>query len=478
MAGRYHLCMATGGTPYRNSAHRAGQRQVASALAAAAAAVPSRTKAAAAWLFLLPLLAEGVLPGVVKLEVGGLAVLAFVLVGSNSPLPEHAFERVLAAAGVLLLAILGFLAFRSWPPEAGTARAYGTQAFLWAATYAAVGVVAVLFWDERLFTRVMWRGCTVALWAGLASCAASRLTGHLLLANPAHGTLRMVGTLTEPSDWAPILCVVLLLAWRRRSRLHVAAALAGLLLADSPTCLLVMAVTVPLYVALASPWRGRIPLLAALLVIIPAGVLLVARTDAAAWEASGNTAQVAVGRLIAGIQDAADGGNASAADLPGQEDARLANTTGALDAARANGWMYLGAGPDADAVYFPAMQAAGGPIAGVNALWVSVLVDWGEGGLAVLAVLMVTAAWRMRRHREACAVLLPSFVSSLVNSSIPDWSLVALGILLYAFGWARCEDQAAAKMYEADGGPLHSSQPGQASAHQKGVFATVPPDTA
>lgn len=426
--------MTAGGMSYRRSAGRAWQPALADV-----PAVTPRTRTAATWLFLLPLLAEGVLPGVVKLEVAGLAVLAVAAIGSGRPLPARAVERIAVVAAVLLLAVLGFLAFRSWPQQVGTARAYGLHAFLWAATYAAVAAFAVLFWDERAFTRIMWRGCTIALWAGIVSCALSRATGHLVLANPSHGTLRMVGTLTEPSDWAPVLTVVLLLAWRRRSRLYVVLSLAGLLLADSPTCILVMAVTVPLYFALASSWRHRVPLLAVLLAVIPAGALLVVRADAAAWEASGSSTTVAVGRLIAGIQDAADGGTSQ---VPGLENARLANTTGALEAARDNGWMHWGAGPDADATYFPAMHAAGGPVAGVNALWVSVLVDWGEGGLALLAVLMAVAAWRMRRHPEACAVLLPFFAASLVNSAIPDWTLVALGVVLYGFGWAPASEAA------------------------------------
>lgn len=72
----------------------------------------------------------------------------------------------------------------------------------------------------------------------------------------------------------------------------------------------------------------------------------------------------------------------------------------------------------------------------MNALWVSVLFDFGEGGVAVLAAMMIAAAWRMRHSPPMTAVLLPFFVASLVNSSIPDWSFVALGIMLFGLGWA------------------------------------------
>lgn len=390
----------------------------------------SRMPTAAMWLFVLPLLTEGVAVDVVKLEVAGLAVLAFVrIVIQQRVLPQRAVQRIFLTFAVLALIVIGYLAFGSWPSNAGNARSYDTHAMMFVATYVVVAVLAVLFFEERLFERVIWRAATLALWAGVTSCAASRLTGHLLLVNPADGGLRMVGTLTEPSDWAPVLALIMLLALRRRSWLYAALALAGLILADSPTCMLVMAITVPLYYALASPHRYRALVLAALAVIIPAGVLLVQQSDPAAWLNSGNAAEVAVGRLLSGIRNVVTDGQEGT-------NARFANTTGVLAAARANGWMRLGAGPAADATYFPAMlPGAHGPAA-VNALWVSTLFDFGEGGVAVLGALMIVAAWRMRRSPQMTAMLLPFFVASLVNSSIPDWSFVALAIMLLAFGWA------------------------------------------
>jgi hypothetical protein len=260
------------------------------------------------------------------------------------------------------------------------------------------------------------------------TCAASRLSGHEWLVNPSHGTLRMIGTLTEPAEWAPLLAMVLLLALRRRSRLYVALSLAGLVLADSPTCLLVMALTVPLYFALASSWKYRVPLLAALCVMIPAAVIFVQQADSQAWIASGSPGRVAVGRLTAGIQGIGTDGQ-------GDVNTRYANTAGAVSAARENGWLRLGAGPGADAVYFPAIKAPGAPPAGTNALWVSVLFDFGAWGLAALAVLVLLATWRVRPDPAMCAVLLPFLVASMVNSAIPDWSVTALAVMLYALRW-------------------------------------------
>jgi hypothetical protein len=393
-------------------------------------------KTAAAWLFVFPLLTEGVLPDVVKLEVAGLAALAFArIVVSRQVLPHRAVERIYATFAVLSLTVIGYLAFSRWPTNAGTTQSYDTHAVLFVLTYAAVAVFAALFFDEAIFGHVIWRASVLALWAAVISCAAGRLTGRALLVNPSHGTLRMVGTMSEPSEWAPVLVLVLLLAVRRRSWPHMALALAGLLLVDSPVCLLVVAVTMPLYYALVGSWQHRVLLLAALAVVIPATVIFVQHADATVWLDSGNTAEVAAGRLLSGIQNVGTDGQKGS-------NARFADTAGVLAAARENGWMHHGAGPDADATYFPAMEAAYGPVAGVNALWVSVLADFGEGGVAVLAVLMITAVWRMQRSPAMAAVLLPLFVASLINSAIPDWSFVALGIMLYGFGWAAGSRQA------------------------------------
>jgi hypothetical protein len=398
-----------------------------------AASLGARLQTVATWLFVLPLLTEGVAKDVVKIETAGLAVLAFVsIVILRRPIPQRAAARIFLTFAALTLILFVHLAFGSWPSNVGTTRSYDTHAMLFVITYVIVAVFAVLFFEERLFERVIWRAATLVLWIGVASCAASRLTGHLLLVNPADGGLRMVGTLTEPSDWAPVLTLVLLLALRRRSWPYVALALAGLVLADSPTCILVMAVIVPLYYVLVGTLRQRAVMMMVLALIVPAGVFFVQRTDPAAYLDSGNPAEVAVGRLVSGIDNA---------ETDGQEgsNARFTSTTVVLAAARANGWMRFGAGLAADTTYFPAMypdRSTTGVAYGPNALWVAILFDFGEGGVAILGVLMLAAAWRMRHFPQLTAILLPFFAAALVNSAAPDTALVALGIMLFAFGRA------------------------------------------
>ena len=393
----------------------------------------SRMQVAATWLFLLPLFTEGVAKDVVKAEIVGLALLAFIrIVISDRGLPQRAVERIFMTVGVLVLIGIAYLAFKPWPPDVGTTRSYDTHALIYGVTYVAVAVFAALFFEEELFEQVIWRGATLALWIGVASCAASRLTGHLLLVNPADGGLRMVGTLNEPSGWAPLLPLVLLLALRRRSWLYLPLVLAGLVLADSPTCMLLMAVTVPIYYVMTGSWRHRVPLLVILAIITPAAVFFVQRAHAAAWIESGNPTKIAVGRLVSGIRNV---------ETDGEEgtNSRFQNTTVVIAAVREHGWMHFGAGPAADVTWLTTMYPqASGVAGGTNALWVAVLFDFGEVGVATLGAMMIVAVWRMRRNPRMTAILLPFFIAALVNSSGtgPEPWLVALGIMLFAFRWA------------------------------------------
>ena len=68
-------------------------------------------------------------------------------------------------------------------------------------------------------------------------------------------------------------------------------------------------------------------------------------------------------------------------------------------------------------------------------MWLSVLFDFGECGLVIFIVMLLAGVWRMRRNNLALAIFLPFFTASMVNSSIPDYSVTVLGILLFAFGW-------------------------------------------
>jgi hypothetical protein len=383
---------------------------------------------AGTWLFLLPVFSEGIFPNVVKLEVAGTVTLAFAsIVILQDVFPFRTFWRIYSVFAFLVLIVIGYEIFGSRPTE-GTASAYDIRMMMFIITYTTFAVFAVLFFRLAEFEKILWRIATIALPIGIITCVASRLTGHLFLVNPADGGLRMVGTLTEPSEWAPILSVILLLAIQRRSRIYIILSLAGLYLASSPTCIIVMVISVCLYFILSSRWRGRTAMIILLAVLAPFTIFALRNADVPAWTSSSNPARVAAGRLVSGIRNVQTDGQVG-------ENTRYLSVEQVTTAARDGGWMVGGAGPAADAVYFSAIYAERGPDISANTMWLSVLFDFGEWGVAIFIIILLTGVWRMRSNRLALAIFLPFFTASMVNSSIPDYSVTTLGILLFTFGW-------------------------------------------
>lgn len=387
-----------------------------------------RLRKTATWLFVLPVFTEGVFPGVVKVQVAGTAMLAFAsLVIMQDTFPFRAFWRIYSVFTFLTLTVAGYVLFGARPAE-GTTAAYDARMAIFTVTYATFAVFAVMFFRLAEFEKILWRIATITLPIGIATCLASRLTGHALLVNPADGGLRMVGTLTEPSEWAPILSAILLLAIRRHARLWTVLALGGLYLTDSPTCALVMVISGCLYAVIASRWRGRTAVIVMLAVLVPLTAAVIRDANVPAWTSSSDPALVAFGRLVSGIRSVETGGQQG-------QNSRFASARQVAISARDGGWVAAGAGPSADAVYFPAVYPKGGPQVAPNAMWLSVLFDFGEWGLAAFVIMLLAGLWRMRRDSLALAIFLPFLTASMVNSAIPDWSVTTLGILLFTFGW-------------------------------------------
>ena len=385
---------------------------------------------AATWLFVLSFLTLGVGRDHAYVEWAGLALLAFAsFVLFRQPVPVRAIRRITLSAAVLVLVVCAYLVFGSWPSSFGTGHSYEVQAVYFVVTYLAVCTFAALFFEERVFERVIWRAVIVALWIGLLSWLVSRLTRHLMLVSESHGVLRMQGMLSEPSAWAPVISLVVLLALRRRSCWALGLAALATVLTASPTCVLVLAATVPLYYVLTGTRRSRVVVVLVLAVSLPAAVLLVYAAGPSPYLDSHDTAENAVGRLLAGVEYATTDGRAG-------HNTRLADTRVVVSEAKANGWILAGAGPAADQTYFPARFPSG--TLRPNALWVSVLFDFGLIGLLLFGTLMAIAVWRMRHRPQMCAVLLPFFVAALINSAEGsfEYGFVALGIMLFAFGWA------------------------------------------
>lgn len=409
----------------------AGAEGATAAARRPAESAPAAARWAAAWLFVLPMFTAGVAKDVAKAEVTGLALLAIVAI-FHRHIDKKLIVRICGTAVTVTAILGGYLIFNPWPSSYGSVHSYDAQAVIFVASYAAVAVFALLLFDKHVFERVVWQAATGALWIAVAACVISRLGHRAVLVSPSHGALRLQGTLSEPSAWAPALTVVVLLALRRRSWHHVALAAVGLWLAASPTCILVLAVTVPAYYLLVGDARRRLLLSLGLAAGVPAVALFVQTASPAHYLAGHNTAEVVAGRLVSGIHNIESGGRQGA-------NTRFASTTIVIGQLRANDWLYTGTGPAAENTYFPARFPADVPAPGPHALWVSTLFDFGVIGVAVMTALMLTAVWRMHHHPGMTAILLPFFAASLINSAEGsfEYSFVALGILLFALGWFR-----------------------------------------
>lgn len=389
------------------------------------------TRELATWLFVVNFLTIGIGRDHADLEwLGQLVLVLAAFAVFRRSVPPRALYRIVLLAAVLTLITGAYLTFGSWPSSFGTARSYNVQALYFVVTYLAVGVFAALFFEQRLFERVIWRASTIALGVGVLCCLASRLTHTVLLASASHGALRMQGTLSEPSAWAPVITLVVLLAIRRRAWWYLALAAAGEVLAASPVCLLVLLASAVALGLLTGTRRQRVAAIVLVAAIAPPAVLFVQTANRFQYLNSHNTAEVEIGRLVSGITFVETDGRAG-------HNTRFADTTAVISRARASHWMITGAGPAADETYFPARFPSG--LIRPNALWVSVLFDFGLLGVAALAGLMLTAAWRMRHFPRLAAILLPFFMTALINSAEGsyEYAFVALGIFLFACGWAR-----------------------------------------
>jgi hypothetical protein len=405
--------------------------------------------ATATCLFVLPLFTAGIAKDSAKIELLGLVLLGFLaFVILRRPVPGRALIRIGLTAAALTLVLCAYLTFGSWPSRFGTTSSYDSQAVIFVVTYVAVAAFTALFFGEQLFERVIWRTATLALWLGVISCLVSRITQRILLVSASHGALRMEGTLSEPSAWAPVIPLVMILAIQRRSWLHLALAIGGAVLAASPTCVVVLAISLPLYYVLTGAGRQRVLVVLALAVSIPAAVFFAQAARPARYLASHNTAEQAVGRLLSGVENVETDGRVG-------HNTRFASTRVIIAEAQANGWMLTGAGPAADSTYLTARFPAGTRPEPYRAssLWTGILVDFGEVGVVVLAILMLTSIWRMRTSPVMCAILLPFFVASLVNSAEGsfEYVFVALGVMLFAFRWIPVPGSTSSAVTIADG---------------------------
>lgn len=288
-------------------------------------------------------------------------------------------------------------------------------------------VYALFFFDRDVLLRVFWR---IGMWV-IAVCVVSVVLWYAMesryLLNFRADTVRVQAFFSEPSALAPFIPVMAILAIRRRRWFVAFLALALVLLAKSPTVLVVTSVSVPCYFLLIRGNRiakiGAVALLAGFFAFSINAVTL----DPYALAASNSSPRLVVSRLIFGLNAVRSGGDLG-------HNTRFDNTMETWRTLDAHDLLLTGYGLNSASAYFLARDG----VARDNSLALTVLFSYGVGGLALFAIAATVATNRIVRDDPAFAALvLPFLVASLLNSAggFVTYKFALLGITCALARW-------------------------------------------
>lgn len=301
---------------------------------------------------------------------------------------------------------------------------------IYAALYGATVLFAALLFSATDFVMVFYRLSIASAIIAVLSWLASIALSMPVLTNARGGSgvasFRLQGLLAEPSNWAPIVIAMIILAWMRRNWWVILLAIVVAVLSQSPTVFLVGVLSLVLYLLLATPWRAsKVPITIASLILFSAAGSYALSADGQQLSQSSNFFINVLGRLVIGVQGAING-DATA-------EARLRSTDIVIQAAMASGRFEWGNGLNSASLYFEEIYGAANIRA--NALWVRAIYEVGLFGCIIILVLIVISLIRLAKFPILAAVFIPIFVTSMVNSAHQLNKLAILGILLFAFRW-------------------------------------------
>ncbi|ETA01178.1 hypothetical protein CcI6DRAFT_03423 [Frankia sp. CcI6] len=300
--------------------------------------------------------------------------------------------------------------------------------------YASIAVFAAFFFDRRHLEHVFWRMSLGCVWIALAGYAvAAVLPAPVWVDAGSGGTPRLRGLLAEPSSWAPVISVLILLAVRRRSWRNLALVVLAGLLTKSPTVLLTAAISLIFcYLngirAVAARGRRTIVLAA----VLPLTVVGIGRIDPTGYLASNNGLTVAFGRLVAGLDALGDD------TAPATANGRYTSARIVMAEARQNGHPNIGYGPNSNSVYL-AQKYGDDRNYAANSLYVTWLFDFGRIGAYALLAAIFLVLLRLVKRPASAALFIPFLVASLINSAqgFELFKFAFVPVLLYLFGWER-----------------------------------------
>jgi hypothetical protein len=321
----------------------------------------------------------------------------------------------------------------------GTSSHYLKEALIYCWGYALPGIFVAMFYRESLFIEIFRAWVRLSAIVALVAYAISKSSGHLILVStPGTGPVRLEGFLGEPSAWAPVVAAGLLIAVWKRSRLDIVLLIAVAVFTASPTVYIVTATSIPLYYLVTLTFGKhfrpqRFLLLLLIAVAAPFAVNFLQTANPVTYASSTDQFSITLGRIISGVQNIESNGTTGT-------NARFASTSQVEADTRTGGLLPFGGGPGTSNVYFPAKYPTiPGETAGLlpNALWVDILFDFGEVGVALLAILLLCTALRIRQAPIIGAILLPFIVASFINSAegTPLYQFTVLAIFVFVFKW-------------------------------------------
>lgn len=358
-------------------------------------------------------------------EWGIITLLGFIaLVAGTEGSKSH---RILAVTIPLILIALAYEVLGPRGPD----RPHLIGALVYFLVYAVTTIYAALFFRGKDFVDHFYRFAVASALVAVIFYALSVGLGVTLMSNWRGGSgvtgQRLQGFLFEPSAWAPIVPALMITAWRRQHWLGVVLGLCVVLLAQSPTVLLVTVLGICLYYLVTTSWAGmKIPALVVMILIVVGGAAFVNNSDGYAMQKSQNSTEKFVGRLVVGIQSLAEG------DQRGE--ARIDSTAVILQDIADSGTIVFGKGLNSASVDYGEDDDNKYR---ANNIWVRTLYETGIVGLVILLIAMFIAVVRMHRYRSLAAIFIPFFVASMVNSAGGHqlYKFVFLGVLIFALNW-------------------------------------------
>lgn len=235
----------------------------------------------------------------------------------------------------------------------------------------------------------------------------------------AEGLVRPQAFLAEPSAFAPLAGVLLVVGFYGRSWKDLLLGLLGMAVPLSPITILGGLAAFGVYTFL---YEFRSLFLKVAALTIAGAVLYYLMTlDCASLVVSHESFPRTLGRMSCGVQVIFN---------PQLREAvqgiflnlRLLSTLTSIDVLRASGTMMTGLGLNSSSIFMPALYDE----MRENSIWISVLLFYGVPGLMAFAVMCVGALWRLRRAPKTLTAI---FVTILTCSTINS----AGGFYLYAF---------------------------------------------